>query len=117
MDFDDGKSPLASLFSDKLIKQNSLKRGVMYADVVNTVSQTYVQELLSAEYSGGLENLFRELRGKLYGVLNGLDTADFNPTADGIIKQKFSSDSVNLRAVNKLDLQKDSIYKMILKFL
>src|SRR3989338_978128 len=75
MDFDDGKSPLASLFSDMLIKQNSLKRGVMYADVVNTVSQTYVSELLNAEYSGGLENLFRELRGKLYGVLNGLDPA------------------------------------------
>ena len=106
MDFDDGKSPLASLFSDILIKQNSLKRGVMYADVVNTVSQTYVQELLSAEYSGGLENLFRELRGKLYGVLNGLDTADFNPSTDEIIKQKFSAGSLNLRPANKLDLQK-----------
>lgn len=105
MDFDDGKSPLASLFSERLIKQNSLKRGVMYADVVNTVSQTYVQELLSAEYSGGLENLFRELRGKLYGVLNGLDTDDFNPTADEKIKQKFSSNSVSLRADNKQDLQ------------
>lgn len=106
MDFDDGKSPLAPLFSDRLVKQNSLKRGVMYADVVNTVSQTYVQELLNAESSGGLENLFRELRGKLYGVLNGLDTTDFNPSADEIIKQNFSSKSVRLRAENKLDLQK-----------
>lgn len=106
MDFDDGKSQLAPIFSDKLIKQNSLKRGVMYADIVNTVSQTYVQELLNAEYGGGLENLFRELRGKLYGVLNGLDTTDFNPTADEMIKQKFSSNSLNLRTANKLDLQK-----------
>lgn len=106
MDFDDGKSPLAPLFSDRLIKQNSLKRGVMYADVVNTVSQTYVQELLNAEYSGGLENLFRELRGKLYGVLNGLDTTDFNPSSGELIKQKFSANSVNLRMANKLDLQK-----------
>lgn len=106
MDFDDGKSPLAPLFSDTLIKQNSLKRGVMYADVVNTVSQTYVRELLSAEYSGGLENLFRELSGKLYGILNGLDIADFNPATDEIIKQKFSAGSLNLRPANKLDLQK-----------
>ena len=58
MDFDDGKSPLAPIFSDKLIKQNSLKRGVMYADIVNTVSQTYVQELLDAEHGGGLENFY-----------------------------------------------------------
>jgi starch synthase len=106
MDFDDGKSPLAPIFSDKLIKQNSLKRGVMYADIVNTVSQTYVQELLKAEYGGGLENLFLELKGKLYGVLNGLDTTDFNPTTDKIIKQKFSISSLDLRAANKLDLQK-----------
>jgi starch synthase len=106
MDHDDGKSPLESLFSDKLIKQNSLKRGVMYADLVNTVSQTYVQELLNAEYGGGLENLFRELRGKLYGVLNGLDVEEFNPATDEIIKQKFSAKSIDLRPENKLDLQK-----------
>lgn len=106
MDYDDGKSLLVPLFSDRLVKQNSLKRGVMYADVVNTVSQTYVQELLNAENSGGLENLFRELRGKLYGVLNGLDTIDFNPSSGEQIKQKFSANSINLRAANKLDLQK-----------
>jgi len=106
MDQDDGKSPLEPLFSDKLIKQNSLKRGVMYADLVNTVSETYVQELLDAEYGGGLENLFRELKGKLYGILNGLDTEELNPETDVIIKQKFSIGSINLRTKNKLDLQK-----------
>lgn len=106
MDHDDGKSPLEPLFSDKLIKQNSLKRGVMYADLVNTVSQTYVQELINAEYGGGLENLFRELRGKLYGVLNGLDVEEFNPATDEMIKQKFGTKLINLRAENKLDLQR-----------
>lgn len=105
MDHDDGKNPLEPLFSSELIKQNSLKRGVMYADLVNTVSQTYVQELLNAEYGGGLENLFRELRGKLYGILNGLDTETFNPATDEVIKQKFSAKSINLRAENKMDLQ------------
>lgn len=105
MDRDAGKSPLEPLFSDKLIKQNSLRRGVMYADLVNTVSQTYVQELLDAEYGGGLESLFRELRGKLYGVLNGLDVEEFNPATDEVIKQNFSARSINLRAENKEDLQ------------
>jgi starch synthase len=78
----------------------------MYADLVNTVSQTYVQELLNAEHSGGLENLFRELRGKLYGVLNGLDVQDFNPATDEVIKRKYGYKTVNLRTENKLDLQK-----------
>ena len=106
MDQDDGKSPLEPLFSDKLMKQNSLKRGVMFADLVNTVSETYVQELLDAEYGGGLENLFRELRGKLFGVLNGLDTEELNPITDEVIKQKFNAKTIELRAENKLDLQK-----------
>jgi starch synthase len=105
MNRDDGKSLLEPLTSDKLIKQNSLKRGIMYADLVNTVSQTYVQELLNAEYGGGLENLFRELRGKLYGILNGLDTEEMNPATEMVIKQKFSVNSVDSRKLNKLDLQ------------
>ena len=40
MDFDDGKGPLSPFFSDRFFKQNALKRGVIYADLVNTVSQT-----------------------------------------------------------------------------
>jgi starch synthase len=106
MDYDDGKSPLLSFFSPSFVKQNSLKRGVMYADVVNTVSETYVRQLLTEEYGGGLENLFRELRGKLYGVLNGLDITDFNPATDKIIKQNFTSKTLPLRVHNKTDLQK-----------
>ncbi len=106
MDFDDGKSLLAPFFSQRFIKQNSLKRGIMYSDVVNTVSETYVRELLDAEYGAGLQNLFKELRGKLYGVLNGLDTEEFNPSTDKIIKQQFSKARLDLRAINKKDLQK-----------
>lgn len=106
MDFDDGKSQLVSFFSDRFIKQNSLKRGVMYSDLANTVSETYAKELLSEDYGGGLENLFRELRGKLYGVLNGLDITDFNPLTDKIIKTNFSKSTLELRSQNKADLQK-----------
>lgn len=106
MDFDDGKSQLTSFFSERLPKQNSLKRGIMYADLVNTVSETYAQQLTTEEYGGGLGHLFNELRGKLHGVLNGLDTNDFNPATDKIIKQNFSRQNINLRAANKADLQK-----------
>ena len=106
MDFDDGKSQLSSFFSDRFKKQNSLKRGIMYADIVNTVSETYGHQLLSEEYGAGLDNLLRELRGKLYGVLNGLDTTDFNPSTDKVIKTNFSKTNIEPRAENKADLQK-----------
>jgi len=107
LDFDDGKSQLASFFSDRFFKQNALKRGIIYADIVNTVSETYAREILTDQYGAGLHNLFRELRGKLYGILNGLDYNDFNPLNDTIIKKNYSLGTLHLREENKTDLQKE----------
>lgn len=107
IDYDDGKSPLAPFYSDRFRKQNALKRGIMRADRINTVSETYSKELLLEQYGAGLHRLFRELRGKLTGVLNGLDYKDFDPSSDKIIAQNFSWRSTNRRVENKLDLQKE----------
>lgn len=107
LDFDDGKGPLSSFFSDRFYKQNALKRGAIYADLVNTVSQTYSRELLTEDYAPKLFHLFRELRGKLFGVLNGLDYDSFNPKTDKIIKRNFSIGNMKLREENKADLQKE----------
>lgn len=107
MDFDDGKSRLAPFFSDRFLKQNALKRGVMHADRINTVSEKYARELLDEKYGGGLHQLFRELRGKMSGILNGLDYGEFDPATDTIIKQNFSRENLEARAANKRDLQRE----------
>lgn len=106
MDFDDGKSKLQPFFSDRFYKQNPLRRGIMYSDVMNTVSETYAREILTDEFGRGLQHLLKELRGKLFGVLNGLDYNDFNPQTDKIIKKNYSSKNLRARAENKLDLQR-----------
>ncbi|MEK7164114.1 MAG: glycogen/starch synthase [Patescibacteria group bacterium] len=107
MDFDDGKRELTSFFSDQFIKQNALKRGVIHADLINTVSQTYSRELLTEEYAPKLYNLFKELRGKMYGVLNGLNYQDFNPKTDTTINIHFSANNLSPRKENKIALQKE----------
>ncbi len=107
MDFDDGKGKLASFFSDRFFKQNALKRGIIYSDLVNTVSQTYSREIMTESYAPKLFNLFKELRGKFYGVLNGLDYTSFNPKNDKIINKNFSVTSISSRQENKVDLQKE----------
>lgn len=107
MDFDDGKGPLSSFFSERFVKQNALKRGIINADIINTVSESYAHELLTEEYGAGLNNLFRELRGKLFGVLNGIDYTEFNPMTDKLIKRNFNHQSIHVRAENKADLQKE----------
>lgn len=107
MDFDDGKGPLAAFFSDRFLKQNALKRGVMHADLVNTVSRTYSREIMTEEYGHRLYSLFKELKGKLFGVLNGIDYSSFNPKTDKIIKKNFSAHNIGDRSQNKIDLQKE----------
>lgn len=111
-EFDDGKSELAPFFSEAFYKQNALKRGIIDADVVNTVSETYSREIMTPEYGAGLHNLFKELRGKLYGVLNGLDYQEFNPATDKILYRNFNAGSISLRAEDKTDLQKEFNLKL-----
>ncbi len=106
MDFDDGKSSLASFFAPQLRKQNALKRGIMYSDLVNSVSDTYSREIMTPEYGEGLNELLKELRTKVFGVLNGLDYADFDPTIDRFIKKNYSWRTLADRQINKRDLQR-----------
>ncbi|MFI5240173.1 MAG: glycogen synthase [Candidatus Saccharimonadia bacterium] len=106
VDFDNGTSPLQPLFDERFQKQNALKRGVIHADLINTVSSTYANELLTEEHGRGLHNLFREMRGKMYGVINGLDYTDFDPKTDRIIRHNYNFQHLDQRAKNKLELQR-----------
>lgn len=104
---DKGETPLASLLSPKLQMQNALLRGILYADAVNTVSPAYAIEAQTPQYGAGLEEVLQSIRGKLAGILNGLDTKEFNPDTDPIIYKKYSISNFSLhRRENKLDLQR-----------
>jgi len=101
-------NPLATLNSPKLKSQNALKRGLNYADLVNTVSPTHAIEVLTPEYAEGLDKTLIAIQGKLSGILNGLDTKEFNPRTDPIIKKHYTKNSfVENRAINKEDLQRE----------
>ncbi len=107
LDYDDGRSPIAPFFSERLKLQNFMRRGIMYADIVNTVSENYAKEILTAEYGEKLDPLLKEVRTKLYGVLNGLDYDEFNPATDKIIYANYSRAKLESRLKNKLALQRE----------
>ncbi len=105
---DHGVDPLAPLLSSTLQRQNALRRGLLHADAVNTVSQAHAVEVLTPEYASGLEDVLYEIRGKLTGILNGLDIKEFNPATDPIIKKNFNAQSfIKERKENKMHLQKE----------
>jgi len=107
MDYDDGKSVVSAFFNKRLKMQNFMKRGIIYADAVSTVSETYSREMLTPEYGEGLDNLLMELRSKLFGIVNGIDYAEFNPQTDKFLAKNYSTSSLRNRAQNKIALQKE----------
>lgn len=85
---------------------NLLARGVINADVVTTVSETYAREVLTPEHGELLDPLFRELGERLVGILNGADTKGYDPGSDPLIASPFTAKALEDRAPNKAALQR-----------
>ncbi|MCI9020904.1 MAG: glycogen synthase GlgA [Eubacterium sp.] len=99
-----------SLFvSDKLEaygEANYLKGGVVYSDIVTTVSRTYAYEITTPGGGEGLDGLMRARQKSLFGIVNGLDYEVFNPQADPHIFCPYGTgDMVQGKRENKRRLQ------------
>jgi starch synthase len=73
---------------------NFLKTGLLYADLLTTVSHTYAQEIQTPEQGFGLDALLRERRGALLGILNGIDPAEWSPEHDRYLPATYSRDDM-----------------------
>ncbi|MBN2570868.1 MAG: glycogen synthase GlgA [Ignavibacteriales bacterium] len=83
-------------------KINFLKGGLLYSDLVNTVSGNYVNELCSdPDVSFGLKNVLCKRRDDFYGILNGIDTVVWNPEKDKRIPKKYSVKNFEDKRINK----------------
>src|SRR5438067_4147545 len=82
-----------------------LKGGLVYADAISTVSPTYAREIQTEELGCGLDGVLRGRRGVLRGILNGVDGEIWNPMTDPHIAERYSWNSLERKAANKLALQ------------
>ncbi|HUY77905.1 MAG TPA: glycogen synthase GlgA [Ktedonobacterales bacterium] len=80
-------------------------RGVLYADAINTVSPRYASEILTPEFGERLDSLLRTRKDRLYGILNGIDTDDYDPATDRYIAAHYDAFSLEKRSANKRALQ------------
>ncbi len=85
---------------------NFMGQGILWADMVTTVSETYAKEILTPEYGAGLDYLLRYRQDKLFGIVNGLDYDEYNPATDPFIPAEYGASTLNKRLANKLALQK-----------
>jgi starch synthase len=61
---------------------NFLKAGIVFADLLNTVSPTYAREIQTPYYGCGLQGVLTERGRQLYGIVNGVDYRVWNPATD-----------------------------------
>lgn len=87
---------------------NLLKGGIVYADHITTVSETYAKEIQSTEGGEGLDGLMRAKSFALSGIVNGLDYNVFDPKKDPAIAKKLTGDVSSYKKANKQALQKET---------
>lgn len=85
-----------------------MARGLLFADIINTVSETYAREILTPEYGQGLDPVLRDRRDRLFGVLNGIDTEVYDPAVDPHIAARFDVNRLAARPANKAALQTEA---------
>ena len=84
---------------------NYLKAGLVYSDVITTVSPSYSEEIQTAYYGERLDGLLRARKSDLFGVLNGIDMVDYDPAIDNRIEANYSADDMAGKAECKRALQ------------
>lgn len=88
-------------------KINLLKAGIVFSDIVNTVSPTYAKQIQTPDYGCGLDGVLREKRDRLLGILNAIDYNVWNPQKDKLIYKKYSLNNIEDKYINKTTFQKE----------
>lgn len=87
---------------------NYLKGGIVYADRITTVSNSYAEEIKMPFYGENLDGLMRARANCLQGIVNGIDYDVYNPKTDELITNNFSVENFRKeKAKNKLALQEE----------
>lgn len=86
---------------------NFMKAALVYSDLITTVSPSYSEEIQTAYYGERLDGLLRSRKDHLFGVLNGIDMTDYDPSSDKRIAGTYSENDQKGKAICKEALQKE----------
>lgn len=92
-------------------QMNFMKGGILFSDIITTVSEKYAEEIKTPEYGYGLDGVLRDRSLDLQGVLNGVDYTEWNPETDPHIAAKYSLKDL----AGKKECREDLIRTMKLK--
>jgi starch synthase len=81
-------------------------QGIIWSDILTTVSETYAGEILTPEHGMGLDGLLCFRKKNIFGIINGLDYSKYNPATDPFLAVNYDSSTLNKKTLNKLALQR-----------
>lgn len=93
-----GLAPAADSLHQEHLREGRfsfLLTGIVYANAITTVSPTYAREIQTPEHGVGFDGFLRGRADVLRGILNGIDDAEWNPSADPLIPRAFSADDLD----------------------
>ena len=96
----------ASQYLEFYGKISFLKAGIVFSDVITTVSKKYRKEIQTPEYGYGFEGLLKEKAEKLFGITNGIDYDEWDPSRDKFIIENYSIADLKGKISCKKELQK-----------
>jgi starch synthase len=87
-------------------KLNFLKAGIVYADLLTTVSPTYAREIQTSLLGCGLHGVLMQRSGRLHGIVNGIDEGVWNPATDKLVPARYDVENIDGKARCKDALQR-----------
>jgi len=79
-----------------------MKSGLLNADFINTVSNTYANEIrTSSDLGAGLKDVLAKRKKDLFGIRNGIDTKVWNPEKDKLLPKKYTIKTLEAKQINK----------------
>jgi len=105
-DRDYGRTRIPHLSDPKLEQINFAKRAILSADVINTVSEQYREEIMTKKFGQDLHRILKNRADRLYGIVNGIDYNTYNPQNDQGLAKRYDYQTLAAKAVNKAALQK-----------
>jgi starch synthase len=104
---DFGKKKLPSIASDDFKYINFAKRGILYSDIVNTVSEQYREEIMTKHFGQDLDKILRSRESSVFGIINGIDSRIFNPSADKSLFKNYDYRKIHRKKLNKEYIQEE----------
>jgi starch synthase len=83
---------------------NLIVQGILWSHVINTVSENFAREILTAEYGCGMQAFIEFRKSNLFGIINGVGYDEYDPGNDPLIEANYTGDNTTGKAVNRLKL-------------